>query len=80
MFPISSHFSTGSLHKNLLTVNFVHNQASRPDLPDRPPPPVTIYRLITKGTIEEKIIRLYHTKKDLVDSFLEGTGLIIIKY
>ncbi|MEI3422353.1 MAG: C-terminal helicase domain-containing protein [Butyricimonas faecihominis] len=35
--------------------------------------PVTIYRLIAKGTIEEKIIRLHHTKKDLADSLLEGT-------
>ena len=37
--------------------------------------PVTIYRLIAKGTIEEKIIRLHHTKKDLADSLLEGTDL-----
>lgn len=47
----------------------------RLDLPDRPGPPVTIYRLIAKGTIEEKIIRLHHTKKDLADSLLEGTDL-----
>ena len=37
--------------------------------------PVTIYRLIAKGTIEEKIIRLHHTKKDLAASLLEGTDL-----
>ncbi|MGL5920803.1 MAG: helicase-related protein, partial [Bacteroidales bacterium] len=37
--------------------------------------PVTIYRLIAKDTIEEKIIRLHATKKDLADSLLEGTDL-----
>jgi SNF2 family DNA or RNA helicase len=35
--------------------------------------PVTIYRLITKGTIEEKIVKLHHTKKELADTLLEGT-------
>lgn len=37
--------------------------------------PVTIYRLIAKDTIEEKILRLHATKKDLADSLLEGTDL-----
>ena len=36
--------------------------------------PVTIYRLVTKGTIEEKIIALHGTKRDLADGLLEGTG------
>ena len=35
--------------------------------------PVTIYRLIAKDTIEEKIVRLHHEKRDLADSLLEGT-------
>ncbi len=35
--------------------------------------PVTIYRLITEGTIEEKIVKLHRTKKDLANSLLEGT-------
>jgi superfamily II DNA or RNA helicase len=35
--------------------------------------PVTIYRLITKGTIEEQIVELHSTKRDLADSLLEGT-------
>lgn len=35
--------------------------------------PVTIYRLVTKNTIEEKIVQLHHTKRDLADSLLEGT-------
>jgi len=35
--------------------------------------PVTIYRLVTKGTIEEKIVQLHHHKRDLADSLLEGT-------
>ena len=37
--------------------------------------PVTIYRLITKNTIEEKIIDLHHTKKDIADSLLEGSNM-----
>ena len=35
--------------------------------------PVTIYRLVTKGTIEEKIVNLHKEKKDLADSLLEGS-------
>ncbi len=35
--------------------------------------PVTIYRFITRGTIEEKILALHATKRDLADSLLEGT-------
>ncbi|WP_278598484.1 MULTISPECIES: hypothetical protein [Butyricimonas] len=37
----------------------MHNQASNRIGQTRP---VTIYHLIAKGTIEKKIIRLYHTK------------------
>ncbi len=35
--------------------------------------PVTVYRLVTKHSIEEKIIALHQTKRDLADSLLEGT-------
>ena len=35
--------------------------------------PVTIYRLVTENTIEEKIVRLHGEKRDLADSLLEGT-------
>ena len=35
--------------------------------------PVTLYRLICKNTIEEKIIALHQKKKDLSDSLLTGT-------
>jgi len=35
--------------------------------------PVTIYRFITRGTIEDKILELHATKRDLADSLLEGT-------
>ncbi len=35
--------------------------------------PVTVYRLVTKNTIEEKIVKLHHDKRDLADSLLEGT-------
>jgi SNF2 family DNA or RNA helicase len=34
--------------------------------------PVTVYRLIAAGTIEEKIIQLHQTKKNLADALLEG--------
>jgi SNF2 family DNA or RNA helicase len=37
--------------------------------------PVTIYRLVAKGTIEEKIVALHHMKRDLADSLLEGTDM-----
>jgi len=35
--------------------------------------PVTIYRLVVKGTIEEKIVDLHSHKRDLADGLLEGT-------
>ena len=35
--------------------------------------PVTIYRFITRGTIEEKILELHSTKRELADSLLEGS-------
>lgn len=35
--------------------------------------PVTIYRLVVKGTIEEKIVALHANKRDLADGLLEGT-------
>lgn len=37
--------------------------------------PVTIYRLVAKNTIEEKIVELHHRKRDLADSLLEGTEM-----
>ena len=36
--------------------------------------PVTVYRLIAAQTIEEKIIALHQTKKDLANSLLEGAN------
>ena len=35
--------------------------------------PVTVYRMITKGTIEEKIIELHHHKETLAREILDGT-------
>lgn len=35
---------------------------------------VTVYHLIAKGTIEEKILRLHKTKRDLASAILEGTS------
>ncbi len=37
--------------------------------------PVTIYRLVCKQTIEEKILALHQHKRDLADSLLEGTDM-----
>ena len=37
--------------------------------------PVTVYRLVTVDTIEEKIVRLHHEKRDLAHSLLEGTDI-----
>ena len=36
--------------------------------------PVTIYRLVAEGTIEEKIVKLHDQKRDLADSLLSGTN------
>ncbi len=37
--------------------------------------PVTIYRLVCKNTIEEKIVQLHQEKRELADSLLEGTDI-----
>lgn len=37
--------------------------------------PVTIYRLVAKHTIEEKIVELHQHKRDLADSLLEGAEM-----
>ncbi|MBD2770910.1 DEAD/DEAH box helicase [Iningainema tapete] len=37
--------------------------------------PVTIYRLVAKDTIEDKIVDLHHHKRDLADSLLEGADI-----
>jgi SNF2 family DNA or RNA helicase len=37
--------------------------------------PVTIYRLVSKNTIEEKIVDLHQHKRDLADSLLEGSDI-----
>jgi SNF2 family DNA or RNA helicase len=36
--------------------------------------PVTVYRLVTKDTIEEKILALHTHKRSLAEGILEGTG------
>ena len=35
--------------------------------------PVTVYRLVAKDTIEEKIVQLHEEKRDLADRLLDGT-------
>ncbi len=37
--------------------------------------PVTVYRLVMKNSIEEKIVDLHATKRDLADSLLEGADM-----
>ena len=37
--------------------------------------PVTVYRLVTENTVEEKIVRLHAEKKDLANSLLEGSDV-----
>lgn len=37
--------------------------------------PVTIYRLVSQGTIEEKIVDLHRQKRDLADSLLQGADV-----
>ena len=34
--------------------------------------PVTVYRLVTQGTIEQRIAQLHHDKRALADGILEG--------
>ena len=36
--------------------------------------PVTVYRLVATGTIEESILALHERKRELVAGLLEGTG------
>ncbi len=36
--------------------------------------PVTVYRFVTEGTIEEKVVALHADKRDLADRILAGTG------
>lgn len=37
--------------------------------------PVTVYRIIAAGTIEDKIIELHKTKKSMADALLEGSDI-----
>ncbi len=36
---------------------------------------VTVYKLVTEGTIEEKIIEMQEKKKQLADNVLGGAGM-----
>ena len=37
--------------------------------------PVTVYRLITRGTVEEKIVQMHRRKRKLADSLLTGSDV-----
>jgi SNF2 family DNA or RNA helicase len=32
--------------------------------------PVTVYRLVTQGSVEERILQMHHDKRNLADSML----------
>jgi SNF2 family DNA or RNA helicase len=34
--------------------------------------PVTVYRLVTRATIEERIVALHETKRELAEDLLDG--------
>jgi SNF2 family DNA or RNA helicase len=36
--------------------------------------PVTIYRLVTADTVEERVVELHARKREIADAILEGTG------
>jgi superfamily II DNA or RNA helicase len=38
--------------------------------------PVTVYRMVARGTIEESILELHHKKRDLAAQLLEGADLV----
>ena len=40
--------------------------------------PVTVYRLVTQGTLEDKIIALHQHKRELADQLLEGQETAVI--
>jgi SNF2 family DNA or RNA helicase len=37
--------------------------------------PVTVYRLVVKDTIEEKIVAMHKNKRDLADNLLGGSDM-----
>ena len=37
---------------------------------------MTVYRLVASGTIEQKIVALHESKRDLADRLLEGTDKV----
>lgn len=39
--------------------------------------PVTFYRLITAGTVEDNILRLHNLKRNMADALLQDTNLFI---
>ncbi|MFM2329245.1 MAG: hypothetical protein RLZZ494_1348, partial [Pseudomonadota bacterium] len=40
--------------------------------------PVTVYRLVNQGTLEDKIIALHQQKRELADLLLEGQETAVI--
>jgi SNF2 family DNA or RNA helicase len=38
--------------------------------------PVTVYRMLTRGTIEQRIVELHRRKRDLADQLLAGTEAV----
>ena len=84
LFLIS--LKAGGLGLNLSAADYVHhmdpwwNPAVEDQAADRAhrigqKRPVTVYRLVTANTIEEKIVRLHQEKRDLANSLLEGADV-----
>ena len=46
----------------------------RPSAPTCSRPSVTIYRLIARDTVEERVLALHKEKRDLAADMLDGTG------
>ena len=68
---------TGQNYWNGTGQNFRNPQAVEDQASDRAhrigqQRPVTVYRLVSKGTLEERIVELHHDKRALAEGVLEG--------
>ena len=64
-----------SLNRKSIPGKRVHQQKKDHDQRIDQRRPVTIYRLITRGTVEEKIVQMHRRKRNLADSLLTGSDL-----
>ena len=66
-------FQNGKSDLFLISLKAVEDQASDRAHRIGQTRPVTIYRLIAENTIEEKIVKMHHEKRDLADRLLADT-------